>query len=221
MSVLDNSVLVLNTGWMPVDVTTVYEAVLKVCRDTPRALFVDSATYATYGFEAWVDTWEDAIRASKFQSDEVIESPCLAFRLPEVIMLTGYGGNGYGRSNQSRPPKFSRRNVYARDSSTCQYCGRKCLPKESNLDHVIPKSRGGQMSWKNIVVSCIPCNDRKQNRTPVEAGMNMLRSPRVPQASDLSRSWKDLLKQKLGGRLRPGWENFLGKMYWDVGLRDD
>jgi 5-methylcytosine-specific restriction endonuclease McrA len=222
MSVLNNSVLVLNKGWMPVDVTNVYDAVLKVCRHDPTAKFVDPETYVTYDFEAWVDTWEDAIRAAKFDADKVLESPCLAFRLPEVIVLTRYDGDGHARKS-NRPPKFSRRNVYLRDRNTCQYCGRKCSTEESNLDHVIPKSKPycGQMTWTNIVVACVPCNDKKRNRTPEEAGMRLIRKPVVPKPGELKRPWGEKLKRKLRGRVLPSWEHFLGKMYWEVGLKDD
>lgn len=233
MSVFNNSVLVLNSGWMPVDVTSVYEAVLKVCRDEPRAKFVDPETYLTYDFESWVETWEDAIRSAKFEADQVLESPCLAFRLPEVIVLTEYDGDGSGGCKKLRPPKFSRRNVYLRDRNTCQYCGKKCKTEDSNLDHVIPKSKGGPMNWGNIVVSCIDCNNKKKNMTPEQAGMRLLSKPRVPEPGELKRAWGDKLKSKLKGRVRPSWTHFLGKMYselvdeamskmyWAVELKDD
>jgi len=224
MSILNNSVLVLNKGWMPIDVTNVYDAVLKVCRDKPTAKFVDPETYVTYDFESWVDTWEDAVRAAKFRADQVLESPCLAFRLPEVIVLTQYDGDGSGSGSgtgKSRPPKFSRRNVYLRDRNTCQYCGKKCKTEDSNLDHVIPKSKGGPMTWTNIVVSCIACNDKKQNMTPEQAGMKLLNKPCVPAPGELKRPWGHKLRNKLKGRVRPSWQHFLGKMYWEVELKDD
>lgn len=239
MSVLTtNSVLVLNKAWMPIDVTSVYDAVKKVCNEgtdmrphPPRARFVDPDTYQTYDFESWVETWEDAVRAARFEADKVLESPCLAFRLPEVIVLTEYDGLGDGPKGRAtpRPPKFSRRNVYLRDRSTCQYCGKKCRTEDSNLDHVVPKSQHGGMNWLNIVVSCVPCNNRKRNRTPEEAGMRLIRKPRQPKAGELpKRPWGERLKRKLRGRVRPSWENFLGKMYdeiisdmyWNVGLRE-
>src|SRR5438067_8112791 len=75
--------------------------------------------------------------------------------------------------------KITRRAVFARDSWTCQYCGSR-----SNLtvDHVIPRSKGGASSWENIVASCAPCNRRKGDRTPRQAGMQPLRAPRTPRA---------------------------------------
>jgi 5-methylcytosine-specific restriction endonuclease McrA len=75
--------------------------------------------------------------------------------------------------------KITRRAVFARDSWTCQYCGSR-----SNLtvDHVIPRSKGGSSSWENIVASCAPCNRRKGDRTPLQAGMHPRRIPRSPRA---------------------------------------
>jgi 5-methylcytosine-specific restriction endonuclease McrA len=75
--------------------------------------------------------------------------------------------------------KITRRAVFARDSWTCQYCGAR-----SNLtvDHVIPRSKGGASSWENIVASCAPCNRRKGDRTPRQAGMHPRHAPRTPRA---------------------------------------
>ena len=75
--------------------------------------------------------------------------------------------------------KITRRAVFARDSWTCQYCGSR-----SNLtvDHVIPRSKGGSSSWENIVASCAPCNRRKGDRLPRQAGMHPRRAPRTPRA---------------------------------------
>ncbi len=75
--------------------------------------------------------------------------------------------------------KITRRAVFARDGWTCQYCGSR-----SNLtvDHVIPRSKGGLSSWDNIVASCAPCNRRKGDRLPRQAGMHPRRAPHVPRA---------------------------------------
>jgi 5-methylcytosine-specific restriction endonuclease McrA len=73
--------------------------------------------------------------------------------------------------------KITRRAVFARDDWTCQYCGAR-----SNLtvDHVVPRSKGGTSSWDNIVASCAPCNRRKGNALPRQAGMHLLKAPRTP-----------------------------------------
>ena len=92
--------------------------------------------------------------------------------LPSVIRLVNY------RRVPRQTRSVSRKAIMLRDRNTCQYCGRGYVPKELTLDHVIPSSRGGSTAWENLVASCKPCNNRKGDRTPVEAGMTLLSKPR-------------------------------------------
>jgi len=75
---------------------------------------------------------------------------------------------------------LTRRMVLARDQYTCQYCGSQPGSAVLTLDHVIPRSRGGRKTWKNVVTACQKCNQRKDDRTPAEANMRLLRSPFQP-----------------------------------------
>jgi 5-methylcytosine-specific restriction endonuclease McrA len=79
--------------------------------------------------------------------------------------------------------RLTRQNLLLRDKYQCQYCGKRPNLVELNLDHVMPRARGGKDSWENLVVSCRPCNLKKGKRTPREAGMNLLRLPHVPNLS--------------------------------------
>jgi 5-methylcytosine-specific restriction endonuclease McrA len=92
---------------------------------------------------------------------------------PVVIRLVSYVR--IPRDTHRR--KITRRAVFARDDWTCQYCGSR-----SNLtvDHVVPRSKGGSSTWENIVASCAPCNRRKGNASPRQAGMRLARQPRTP-----------------------------------------
>lgn len=94
--------------------------------------------------------------------------------VPTVIRLRRYVRVPFHR----RIP-LNRRAVFARDSHRCQYC---TGPAE-NLDHVVPRSRGGDHTWENVVASCRRCNTRKGDRTPDEASMALLTSPRAPRRS--------------------------------------
>lgn len=76
--------------------------------------------------------------------------------------------------------KFSKINVCLRDDFTCQYCATKLPISKLNYDHVIPRFQGGKTVWENIVMSCYPCNDKKRNRTPEQAGMALLKVPVKP-----------------------------------------
>jgi 5-methylcytosine-specific restriction endonuclease McrA len=92
--------------------------------------------------------------------------------LPSVIRLLEY------RRIPRQTRALSRKNILMRDRFTCQYC-QKTLPSgELTLDHVIPRSRSGESTWENLVTCCNPCNNRKGNRTPDEAGIKLLRLPR-------------------------------------------
>jgi 5-methylcytosine-specific restriction endonuclease McrA len=90
---------------------------------------------------------------------------------------------------------LTRRAVFARDGWVCQYCGSAA----ENVDHVVPRSRGGLHVWENVVAACRRCNSRKENRTPAEAHLHLKREPFVP---------SDGLRLSLG-RLEPEWEPFL------------
>jgi len=91
--------------------------------------------------------------------------------LPSVIRLKTY---------RRIPPRIhepSRKNIYIRDKYCCQYCGKSLRADKLTLDHIIPQSRGGQKNWENLVASCQPCNHKKADRTPDEAGMRLINKP--------------------------------------------
>ena len=91
--------------------------------------------------------------------------------LPSVIRLRTY------RHVPIRMQVVSRKNIYIRDGHKCMYCGRSFAGQELTVDHVIPRSQGGRNSWENMVAACGRCNHRKADRTPEEAGMQLIRRP--------------------------------------------
>jgi 5-methylcytosine-specific restriction endonuclease McrA len=95
-----------------------------------------------------------------------------SLRVPSVIRLLEY------RRIPHQTRALSRKNILMRDRYTCQYCHRTLPASELTLDHVVPRSRGGETSWENLVACCHHCNNRKGNRTPDEAAMRLARSPR-------------------------------------------
>ncbi|MCB2222952.1 MAG: HNH endonuclease [Actinobacteria bacterium] len=113
--------------------------------------------------------------------------------IPSVIRLVRYVRVPYRR----RVP-LNRRAVFARDESVCQYCG----DRAENLDHVVPRSRGGTHTWENVVAACRSCNTRKGNRTPSEAGMPLARAPQAPR----EHGW---LLVGLGAPPHPSWQPYL------------
>ena len=99
------------------------------------------------------------------------------FRRPTVIRLRQFVRVPF------RPLPLTRRNLFHRDGHRCQYCG--CTGDRLSIDHVIPRSRGGEHSWDNVTTACLRCNVNKGNRTPREAGMLLARQPRRPLSGPL------------------------------------
>jgi 5-methylcytosine-specific restriction endonuclease McrA len=133
-----------------------------------------------------VISWERAIVLSYLgkvevleEYDECVPAPSITLRTPAVVRLTK------ARVPTQNKVRFSRINVFLRDGFRCQYCGAKRPASELNYDHVLPRVRGGRTIWENIVTSCYACNDRKGSRTPVEAGMTLLRRPVTPKSLPL------------------------------------
>ncbi len=102
-----------------------------------------------------------------------IHTPSYEFQVPSVIRLFSLI-----RRPRRSERRLTRLEIFKRDQYTCQYCGKET--RQLTLDHVIPRYRGGQHTWDNVVSACIPCNRRKAGRTPQEAGMRLVRQPSSP-----------------------------------------
>ena len=101
-----------------------------------------------------------------------LRSPSFVFEIPSVIRLVYI-------IRRPRPRgRLCRRDVFLRDRYTCQYCGRRT--RDLTLDHVLPRYRGGEHTWENVVSACTACNRRKAGKTPKEAGMKLSQQPAPP-----------------------------------------
>jgi len=153
-----------------------------------------------------VVSWQRAITLLTLGKVEVLEeydrsirSPTLVIKMPAVVRLLRM----FRRNKQ--PVKFSRVNIYARDHYRCQYCGTKLAIADLTYDHVVPRARGGRTVWENIVTACVPCNARKSDRTPEQAGMRLLATPARP-------TWVPVMTLRLSMRSVPdAWQDYL---YW-------
>jgi hypothetical protein len=162
--VLSLPVLVLNRYFEPVQVTTAKRAFVLLYGGTALALDEEGDTY---DFDLW--------RAQPVrESDDPLPIIGGALRVPRVVHLHRY----------DRTPRITvrltRRNLMFRDAHQCQYCGKRPPLRELNIDHVLPRSRGGDDTWENLVTACRPCNLRKGWRTPDEANMRLARPPVRP-----------------------------------------
>jgi 5-methylcytosine-specific restriction endonuclease McrA len=195
-----SGVLVLNRSYLPVHVTSVRRAFSLVYQGVARVV---DEQYETFDFDSWRDL---AIRAG----DDSIGVVGGLIRVPRVILLTAFD------RIPKRHVRFSRINVYGRDRSTCQYCGRRFPRTDLNLDHVVPRSKGGRTTWQNVVCSCLDCNRRKGGRTPQQAGMRLIAPPRRPR-------WTPMVGVLAGRRGYPEWRPFLSIVdasYWNAELAE-
>lgn len=165
-------------------------------------------------------TWQRAISLLFLGKVEVVEeyedrtvrSVSFEFKVPSVVrfirMLT----------RRRTVVRFSRENVYARDHGRCQYCQRKVTRAEGTYDHVLPRTQGGRTCWENIVIACVPCNQRKGGRTPQQAGMRLACDPVRPK--HLPDSLRVTLQFQKG--MPNSWKNWLRDMtYWHGSLEED
>jgi 5-methylcytosine-specific restriction endonuclease McrA len=161
---LESKVLILNRTYLAIHVTTVRRGFALLYEGDAKVV---DEQYRTFDFQAW-RSLEPGVQ---HESIGLVRG---RMRIPRVMLLLNYD------RIPKRKVRFSRYTVYARDLNTCQYCGKK-LPREKlNLDHVIPRSRGGISAWDNVVCSCHQCNRRKGGRTPEEASMHLIRAPSMP-----------------------------------------
>lgn len=166
--------LVLNQGYQPhriVDWDDACEALYKgsativeVYDEPLRTIRVDELDH--FEFEYTMQAWVEKCITDQ-DSDEI------TLMMPSVIRLVN-------NVPFQKGIRYSKRNMFVRDDYTCQYCGSK-LPKDQlNREHIFPRSRGGQTTWKNTVTACYDCNSKKRDRTPEEAGMSLICEPAVP-----------------------------------------
>lgn len=112
--------------------------------------------------------------------DEDLRSPSVSMKTPAVVRLKRAIGS------LKRAVKFSRQNVFARDRFRCAYCGEVGAFDALSYDHVVPRAQGGRTVWENVVTACKPCNSKKGDRTPEQAGMALLVKPHRPKTLPMS-----------------------------------
>jgi 5-methylcytosine-specific restriction endonuclease McrA len=143
---------------------------------------------ADYSFLS-VTSWKNAVcllieeKAETLKETERIVRNCdrtVVITVPTVIRLVKFI-----RSIFKTKVPYSKRNVFARDSQKCAYCGTKMKEiSECTIDHVIPRAQGGKSTWDNCVTSCKPCNHKKADRTPSQAKMFLKIKPYRPTISE-------------------------------------
>jgi len=140
-------------------------------------LFLDEA-YRPLRIEPWqraiADVFLGKVEIIEYSRDRTIQGASRTYPMPAVVRVLR-------RFKRDRIAiKFSRLNIYTRDDFRCQFCGISFVTEELTFDHVVPRSQGGRTEWANIVTCCGFCNRKKENRTPEQAGMRLLKKPVKP-----------------------------------------
>ena len=169
-------------------------------------LNADYRPLSYYPLSLWC--WQDSIKSVFLDRvnivsnyDRMISSPSFSMRLPSVIALKSF-------IKPQSNPSFTRFNVFLRDRFSCQYCG---SGEELTFDHLLPRSKGGQTNWDNVVTACSGCNVKKGGRLLQLSGMILNQTPFHPSTEDLHKNGKHFPPNFL----HKSWTDYL---YWDVEL---
>ncbi len=163
--------LVLNRLWQAVNVVGVERAFSLLALEHAQVIYAEDGSFRLFDGAGWFAFSKDFETAP---GSRVIRTVSQQVVVPTVLILRGYD------RMLMQEMKFNRQNLLERDDFRCQYCGKNLPVKELNMDHVVPRDRGGGTSWENVVTSCIKCNSKKGNRSPKEAGMRLLKEPKRP-----------------------------------------
>jgi 5-methylcytosine-specific restriction endonuclease McrA len=202
--ILNTSVLVLNRHYLAVRVVTARRAFILLFREVAEVIDIDEGQFSNYDFESWCALSQMRTEQRQYHEDWV-RSVNLEVQVPRIIRLVRFD-----RQHVSTM-RLNRRNLLARDEHRCQYCGQSLPASQLSLDHVLPRSRGGQTTWENVVASCVKCNTKKGSRTPQEARMQLITKPSRP-------SQNPVLAMKLGNPKYESWKSFLPRGSWMIDL---
>ncbi len=206
---LESSVLVLNKFFVAMNIVTAKRAITLLYKNSAEVVSVDDGKFSSYNMETWQDVSLLKSQLGLPEEDDGvgwINTVSINIQVPRIIRLMFY---------ENRPMwgvKFNRRNIFARDGNRCQYCGKKHPTPELSLDHVVPRARGGETTWTNIVCACTECNKQKGGRTPQEARLRLIRKPFVPRTSPV-------ITLKLSSDKYSSWKQFIDHAYWSVPLK--
>ncbi len=153
--------------------------------------------------------WNGKAEVVETYADREVHSSSEAWPMPSIVRLVNTVASLF-----TRGVKFNRRNLYLRDKGRCQYCSRKVSTADFTLDHVVPRSKGGQTSWTNLVTACLSCNQRKGNRSVREAGFRLRTEPVKPR---FVAGGAGTFAWHVG--MPESWKDYLGSFrYWSEGL---
>jgi len=207
--------LKLNSAYMPVDIIDWEEAVTLWTAKKAEIVSTYEDRLLHTGNRFTKPEFGAAERFMRATYDHNLESWKTVIEMPAVIRLFEFIAP---KRHIKFFESFTRQNVYERDGGKCMYCGQEVSRNKFTFDHVIPKSRGGHTNWNNIVCCCLKCNSKKDNRTPEEAGMRLIKKPFAPVIADNFNS--GMIKRLKGISRIFNNQKWLSYVYWNVELKD-
>jgi len=187
MLIMNKPIMVLNKSWLPIRIVPTYRAITLLFAG--KASAIDVNDWSVYNWEKWSE------RSVSENPYGVISTSSCSLEVPEIIVLSTY--NKVFRKNV----RLTKRNIYIRDGYRCQYTGERIKESDADIDHVIPRSKGGSNSWENLVVCSKEINRMKADRTPEQAGLKLIRRPLKPDTDRL------LIDPKV--RIPDSWSKFI------------
>lgn len=155
--------LLLNADWGPLHFISDVRALVLVIKGRAEIVSVnDEGTPSLWADQSWTS------------AGPVLNANPIKHELPATIRLLNQVHKKW------KAPRFRKKVLFNRDNWRCQYCSKKLHWESITIDHVMPSSRGGKTEWTNCVACCKSCNRRKDDRTPEEAGMFLMKRPTVP-----------------------------------------
>lgn len=185
------TVLVLNKNWQAINTKTPAEVFCMLATDVATALDISGESMIAV-------KWSDWINLPIREQDKAARTSSRSIRIPTVIVLCNYS------SVPKKRPRLTSRTIWERDKGICQYTGRRLSRNEGNIDHVLPRSRGGANDWTNCVLADKRINSKKADKLPHEVGLRLLKSPVAPKELPVTA----LIKNQHG---IPDWDHFLIK----------
>lgn len=225
-SVLNRPILKLNKHWQAIESTTARQAFISLWQGKAKVLHTqlnDKGTFdicELYAFQEWM-------KQSIGEDDRYVQTTSGRIKLPSIIICNEYDQD----PNLKRKVIYSRRNIFRRDNGFCQFCGKRLKGDDWEIDHVIPRSKGGNTGFTNCVCCCTACNRKKADRTPREAGMELIRTVRkngklIHEVYDRPHKpiWSPIYSIS-HRQISRDWEVFLkgliSDIYWDMELEED
>jgi len=213
---MSGEVLKLNKSYMPVDIIDWKEAITLWSANKAEIISTYEDRLLHTGNRFTKPDFGAAERFMRATYDQKLESWKMALEMPAVIRLFDFVAP---KKQIKFFESFTRHNVYKRDGGRCMYCGCEVSLNKFTFDHIIPKSCNGHTNWNNIVCCCLRCNSKKDNRTPEEAGMRLIKRPFAPIIADNFNSGVINRMRGLSKILsNKKWQDWI---YWNVELEQN